>query len=172
MESDNFKSHAEKVAGTLSKAVENLTSLDMLVPILKQLGQSHVARNVQKEHYPIVGQAILNTLAGALGEQWTPVVKKAWTIVIDTVAQTMISDNYDEKAMDDIMNDVMGSQNLNDGSQNNGNIEKQNTQWTEAQQSIRNEDTLRPMVEEQSVYDVQDVGGGGNDLQSNAEASA
>ena len=106
----------------MGKAVDNLQNLGDLVPILQGLGKAHVARNVKKEHYPVVGQAVLDTVKGAIGEKWTPAVKKAWTIVVNTVATTMIGNYYDNQAMDDIMHDVMGSTN---------NVEKQFTQRTD-----------------------------------------
>lgn len=60
------------------------------MPVLKDLGRRHVEYRVRPEHYPIVGGALLDTLAVALGPKWTPEVKAAWVAVYTVVADTMI----------------------------------------------------------------------------------
>jgi hemoglobin-like flavoprotein len=53
--------------------------MDTLVAALKELGTRHVSYDVKFEHYPIVGQALLDTLEKALGDDFSPEVKEAWT---------------------------------------------------------------------------------------------
>jgi nitric oxide dioxygenase len=73
------------VASTLSTAVENLQNLSELAPILKNLGADHVPKGVKKEHYPVVMGAVIKTLKDNLGENFTPVVEKAWEVTLRIV---------------------------------------------------------------------------------------
>jgi hemoglobin-like flavoprotein len=61
---------------------------------LVDLGFRHARRGVLAEHYPIVGQSLMNTLKAGLKKQFTPQVKKAWDIVFKIVSDTMMSDFY------------------------------------------------------------------------------
>ena len=47
-------------------------------------------------HYDVVGQALLATLEGGLGAEWTAQVKAAWIAVYGVISTTMIGDNYPE----------------------------------------------------------------------------
>ena len=66
-----MKAHALKVMQTVDVAVKGLADLDKLVPVLQGLGKKHVPYGVLPEHYEVVGQALLATLAGGLGAEWT-----------------------------------------------------------------------------------------------------
>ena len=41
-------------------------------------------------HYPVVGAALLDTLAQGLGEDFTPEVREAWTTAYGTLSGVMI----------------------------------------------------------------------------------
>ena len=71
-ENPKFKNHAKKVVNTVGVAVGLIDNLEELVPILQELGKTHVPRDVLPEHYPIVGQALLDTLEAGLGDKCTP----------------------------------------------------------------------------------------------------
>lgn len=49
-----------------------------------------------KDHYPIVTEALLDAIKENNGAEYTPAVHKAWKIVVKAVADSMISDNYEE----------------------------------------------------------------------------
>ena len=93
-ENPKFKSHVKKVVNTVGVAVEYLDNLEELVPILQKLGKDHVPRGVVPEHYPVVGQALLETLEAGLGDKWTPQLKTAWSTAYKVISDTMIGDNY------------------------------------------------------------------------------
>jgi hemoglobin-like flavoprotein len=93
-----LKKHGANVVMTVNTAVEGLTDLDALVPVLKGLGKRHVGYGVLPPHYDVVGQALIATLGDALGPQLTPEVKEAWLAVYGIVKDTMISDHYETKA--------------------------------------------------------------------------
>mmetsp|Transcript_50738 Transcript_50738/g.162372 ORF Transcript_50738/g.162372 Transcript_50738/m.162372 type:complete len:793 (-) Transcript_50738:31-2409(-) len=89
-----FKQHAAKVVNAVGSAVAGLHDLERLVPMLRQLGERHVAYGVKEAHYQVLGQAVLRTLRAGLGEAFTGHVEAAWTIVFGFVAGTMIGDSY------------------------------------------------------------------------------
>lgn len=64
-----------KMVGT---AVDHLTDLDTLVPIVQRLGARHKIYGVAPSHYDTVGQALLWTLEQGLGDHFTPEVASAW----------------------------------------------------------------------------------------------
>lgn len=83
-----------KLMTMLSSAVAGLSNLDMLVPVLQNLGKRHVEYHVKPSHYDTVGAALLGTLAIGLGDDFTPEVKDAWTDVYGTMATVMIDASY------------------------------------------------------------------------------
>jgi hemoglobin-like flavoprotein len=83
-----------KLMMMLSSAVAGLSNLDMLVPVLQNLGKRHVEYQVKPSHYDTVGAALLGTLAVGLGDDFTPEVKDAWTNVYGTMATVMIDASY------------------------------------------------------------------------------
>lgn len=81
----------KKLMTMITAAVAGLNDLNALVPVVQALGRRHLAYRVEARHYPIVGQALLDTLATGLGPAFTPEVKDAWTVVYGVLADTMIS---------------------------------------------------------------------------------
>ena len=66
-ESDELKAHGLKVIGAVTAAVGLLDDAEKLVPILQNLGKFHFDKGIKKEHYPVVGKALLKTLQAGLG---------------------------------------------------------------------------------------------------------
>jgi hemoglobin-like flavoprotein len=85
----DMREQKKKLMQTLAIAVDGLSSLDKLVPVLKALGVRHAGYMVQDRHYDLVGQALLWTLREGLGNAFTPDVESAWTKVYGLVAETM-----------------------------------------------------------------------------------
>lgn len=81
----------KKLMTMITAAVAGLNDLSTLVPVVQNLGRRHVAYRVEVRHYPVVGQALLDTLAIGLGPAFTPETKEAWTVVYGVLADTMIS---------------------------------------------------------------------------------
>ena len=52
----------------VDKCVAALDDLSEVVPFLTELGKKHVPRGILPEHYPVVGQALLDTLEAGLGK--------------------------------------------------------------------------------------------------------
>lgn len=73
----------------LSAAVNGLTNLAALVPVVRQLGVRHANYGVRDEHYATVGSALVWTLEQGLGDAFTVDVCKAWTAAYGVLANTM-----------------------------------------------------------------------------------
>jgi len=86
----DMKLQATKLWRVLTQAVDGLTDLGALVPVLQSLGKMHVKYGVKVEHFDAVGASLLHTLETGLGPAFTEELKVAWTKVYGVVAKTMI----------------------------------------------------------------------------------
>jgi hypothetical protein len=86
-----FLTHARGVIDMLDAAL-NMMGPDVvpLQMILFELGSRHVAYGVLPAHYGIVGEALLYTLATALGDKWTPHVKRGWASIFRFISTAMM----------------------------------------------------------------------------------
>ena len=89
-ESD-IASQARKLAAKITFAVAGLDRLEILVPVLRELGRKHASYGVENRHYATVGAALLDTLAAGLGESFTREVRDAWAATYSLLANTMQS---------------------------------------------------------------------------------
>lgn len=82
---------AEKLFKTLDMTVKYVEHIQALGPFLKTLGANHaVVYSVKREHYAVVGEALLWTLETGLGvEVFTNRVKEAWAWAYGFIADTM-----------------------------------------------------------------------------------
>ncbi len=87
---DAMASQGNKLMSMLASAVAGLNDLEMLVPVLENLGKRHLEYKVEASHYATVGAALLGTLETGLGADFTPEVKEAWTQVYGTMSSVMI----------------------------------------------------------------------------------
>jgi hemoglobin-like flavoprotein len=83
-----------KLVATLAVVVGGLSDLPSVLPAASALAKRHVDYGAQPEHYPVVGEALLWTLARGLGPQWTPDVAAAWTAAYTTLSGYMIEQAY------------------------------------------------------------------------------
>jgi hemoglobin-like flavoprotein len=70
-------------------AVSMLDRPAMLKHTLLRLGERHAGYGVVDAHYPVVGAALLDTLAVGLGDAFTPEVREAWATMYAAVVQAM-----------------------------------------------------------------------------------
>ena len=80
-----------KLAAALTAAIGLLDDEARLRPVLSGLGQKHARFNLAPEHYAVVGEALLWTLAQTFGDAFTPEVRSAWTEFYGLVAETMLA---------------------------------------------------------------------------------
>jgi len=90
----NMEEQGKRLMEMIGTAVHKLNNLETVVPVLQSLGKRHVRYGVQEEHYKTVGAALLTTLSQGLGENFTPPVKEAWTLVYGVMADVMIKAAY------------------------------------------------------------------------------
>lgn len=74
--------------------VSELHNMESLAPMLEGLAMRHVAYGVKKEHYPVVGEVLIELLAEMLGDQFTPEAEAVWTKVYVELSDLMIEVAY------------------------------------------------------------------------------
>ena len=76
-----------RVLGLLRQSLRNL---DPIVPVLRDLGARHVAYGAKPEHYPIVGQVLIGSMAEIAGDAWRPEYEHVWAAAFELVTGTML----------------------------------------------------------------------------------
>jgi len=80
-----------QTVGTLVAALE---MPGQFMPMVAHLGKRHAAYHVEKEHYAVVGKALLWSFEKTLGQDFTPEVRQAWTDAYEWIAETAIQAAY------------------------------------------------------------------------------
>ena len=68
----------------------SLRDLDSIVPKLRDMGARHVRYGAQPEHYPVVGEVLIASMAEVAGDAWTVEHDSAWTEAFAVVAGAML----------------------------------------------------------------------------------
>jgi hemoglobin-like flavoprotein len=84
-----LEEQGRKLMSMLSIAVGSLTRLDMIVPVVQDLGRRHAAYGVEDRHYTVVGAALVWTLEQELGKSFTAEVEQAWRTAYRVLSTTM-----------------------------------------------------------------------------------
>ncbi|HKM63358.1 MAG TPA: globin family protein [Acidisphaera sp.] len=79
----------KKLMAVMAMAVANLHRLHEIVPAVRDLGRRHVAYGVKPADYDTGGDALLWTLEQALGADFTPEIRAAWTACYETLTGQM-----------------------------------------------------------------------------------
>jgi NAD(P)H-flavin reductase/hemoglobin-like flavoprotein len=79
----------DRLLHALGHIVSNVDDSGLLTGFAAHLGRDHRKYGVRAEHYPLVGQALVETLRRALGPEWTPALAANWTAAYHTVATLM-----------------------------------------------------------------------------------
>jgi hemoglobin-like flavoprotein len=69
---------------------KSLRDLDAIVPTLRVLGARHVAYGARPEHYPVVGEVLIASMAELAGDARRPEYERAWAAAFDVVAGVML----------------------------------------------------------------------------------
>ena len=91
----DMSAQARSLAATLALVVIGVEKGADLTPTLQALGARHKTYGVRPEHYPIVGEILIETFQNTLGSQWTPAFQNAWTQAFSTIAQVMSAENVE-----------------------------------------------------------------------------
>jgi hemoglobin-like flavoprotein len=86
----DLKKQKTMLLGTLVLLRKSLRNLDAIVPKLRELGARHVAYGARPEHYPVVGEVLIASMAEIAGEAWRPEYERAWGEAFAIVAGAMI----------------------------------------------------------------------------------
>jgi hemoglobin-like flavoprotein len=78
-----------KLIESLKLVMVNVYNTESLTFILKNLGKRHVQYGAVLTDYPLIGDALLQSLDRHLGADWTPDVQETWTMAYQMIADTM-----------------------------------------------------------------------------------
>lgn len=84
-----MREQGRKLIAMMSVAVNGLTRLETLAPVIEAVGRRHAGYGVTDEHYATVAAALLWTLEQGLGGRFTPDVRDAWSAAYGLLATTM-----------------------------------------------------------------------------------
>lgn len=90
MFSESIPVQSKKLMTMISYVINRLDKLDTILEDIKNLARRHVKYGVQKEHYELVGAALLWTLEQALAALWTNEVKQAWANCYGLLSSAML----------------------------------------------------------------------------------
>jgi hemoglobin-like flavoprotein len=93
---DDMAKQGAMLMTALSFVLHGLDRLDTILPTVRGLAQRHVHYGVEDRHYALVGQALIETLAAALGSAFTGEVRAAWQAAYATLERVMIEAAGDE----------------------------------------------------------------------------
>ena len=74
---------------TLVLLRKSLRDLGAVVPKLRELGRKHAAYGARPEHYPVVGEVLIASMAEVAGSRWRPEYGRAWSDALAVVAGVM-----------------------------------------------------------------------------------
>ncbi len=78
-----------KLMTMLTMVVYNLPEPSRILPTIRELAVRHVEYGVKLADYGALREALLWTLEEALGEDFTPAAREAWTVCYDELASEM-----------------------------------------------------------------------------------
>lgn len=86
----NMKTQGAMLMTSLELAVTSLDDLESILPAVQALGERHMSYGVKKEYYPYAKESFLWALEKHLKDEFTPIVKSAWSESFDTLIEMMI----------------------------------------------------------------------------------
>jgi hemoglobin-like flavoprotein len=79
----------KKLIESLQLVIANVQNPEVFSSILKMLGKRHVGYGAVLTDYPLIGDALLQSLEKHLGNDWNDEVKQTWTLAYQVIADTM-----------------------------------------------------------------------------------
>ncbi len=109
-----MEAQKQKLIDSLKAIILNIRYGESLSQLLKGLGTRHVQYGALPEHYPAVGNALLETFAQYLAEEWTPELKQAWVEAYGIITKLMLegADYSQEQVELDSVSSVQKEANL------------------------------------------------------------
>jgi hemoglobin-like flavoprotein len=87
----HLEEQGKKLFASLAIVINHLQKPEVLDTTLKGLGTRHIQYGVLPQHYPMVGNTLLKTLAGLLATNWSPEMEQAWNEAYGIVTQLMLT---------------------------------------------------------------------------------
>ncbi len=100
----DMASQGRKLMEMIGTAVSLLDKPEELVPAVQALGRRHEGYGVRDRDYTTVGEALLNTLRGELGDAFDEFTQAAWRAVYQLIADNMMeaaAERYHERSLED-----------------------------------------------------------------------
>ena len=88
---EDVRAQKTMLLGALVLLRKSLRNLDAIVPKLHELGARHVAYGARPEHYPVVGEALIASMAAVAGDAWEPRFGTSWSKAFEMVAGAMLA---------------------------------------------------------------------------------
>ncbi|RKD25009.1 nitric oxide dioxygenase [Ammoniphilus oxalaticus] len=79
------------LANAVYAAAAHIDQLETIVPVVKQIAHKHRSLGVKAEHYPIVGENLLQAIKDVLGDAATDEIIGAWGTAYGVIADVFIS---------------------------------------------------------------------------------
>lgn len=86
----DMSAQRQHLKGAVGLVVKHADNLDALTDALHAMGARHVGYGARPEHYAVVRDVMLATLAQIAGEAWTAEMERAWRGALDRVAELML----------------------------------------------------------------------------------
>jgi len=86
----DMRQQGAKLIQVIDAAVNALSRLDRIGPLMQVIGRRYADRGVDDHHFGMVGDALLWTLDKGLGDEFTPEVREAWTTVYGELVAAML----------------------------------------------------------------------------------
>jgi nitric oxide dioxygenase len=86
----DMRAQKRALLGALVALRRSLRDLSSIAPFLADLGARPARYDVSAEHYPVVGAALLETMAEVGGAGWQPFFTSEWARAYQMVAHIMI----------------------------------------------------------------------------------
>ncbi|MEZ6234104.1 MAG: globin domain-containing protein [Phycisphaerales bacterium] len=87
---EDMSGQKKHLLGAIGLVVKNADRLETLREPLEQMGERHVGYGAKAEHYPVVRDTLLATLAEFAGPLWTSAMAGAWAGAINGVTGYML----------------------------------------------------------------------------------
>jgi hemoglobin-like flavoprotein len=85
-----------RLGAELGEIVASIRHLDRFGPTVQALGARHRDYGVRVAHYRLMGDVLMESLAGALASRWTPDVTVAWRMAYALTVETMLAGALEE----------------------------------------------------------------------------
>ena len=91
MEKQKSGQQPANLAGAILAAAQNIENLENILPAVQKIGETHVAKRVTAEQYPIVGENLLKAMKAVLGDAATDEFLEAWGKAYAYIAKAFIA---------------------------------------------------------------------------------